>query len=441
MEKEFIVERKEVPITNQVDVLVAGGGPAGIGAALAAARLGAKVMIVEQLGALGGVATTGLHPRMDMLVDAGRTQSVVAGIAKEICDRLIKLKAADPIGHNGNLNFDPEIMKLELDQMMLDSGVNILYHTMVVGSFVEDNIMRGIIVENKAGRSVIKAKVTIDCTADADAAARAGAPFEKGRESDGLMQPVTLMFRLRGVDFSQIKEYMNNQDARLKKLCQRAIKAGDMPPFQTKLMGFERFSGRPDELFVNFTNMTGIDPTSAVDLTRAEIEGRRQVQILVRVFHKYLPGCENAYLVETANMIGTRESRRILGEYTLTVDDVLGMKKFKDGIAKSAFFVDIHNPTGTGMASELDLPHQKGACYDIPYRCLIPRKVENLLVAGRCISVTHEALGSTRVMFQCMAIGQAAGTAAGLCIEKKVLPRDLDVPLLRSTLIRYGAIV
>ncbi|MFC1714202.1 FAD-dependent oxidoreductase [Candidatus Poribacteria bacterium] len=427
-------ERREIPVSKEVDVVVAGGGPAGIGTALAAARMGAKTLLVEQFGALGGVATTGLHTHVCTLKDAGAKNLIVGGISKELSDRLVELNTATLGAH---LDFELESMKRELDAMMLESGVELLYYTLVSDTIVSDDSIEGIIVENKSGRSAILSKMVVDCTGDADVAARAGAPFEKGRESDGGMQPVTLMFRIGGVDWSMLREYRLS-DPKLEEMCRKAIRAGDMEPFQTRLMGFWFCHIRPDQVGVNFTNITGIDSTNADDLTRATIEGRKQAKTLMEVLRKYVPGFEDGYIIDTAAVIGIRESRRIIGEYVMTVDDVVNVKKFPDGIAKGSFFVDIHHPTDTGLHNPRYLG--QGTHYDIPYRCIVPRRIDDLLVAGRCISVTHEALGSTRVMFQCMALGEAAGTAAALCISQGVIPRKLDAQLLRKELAARGGI-
>ncbi len=277
---------------------------------------------------------------------------------------------------------------------------------------MEEGAVRGLVIESKSGRQALLAHQVSDCTGDADLAARAGVPFQKGREADGLMQPVTLMFRVENCDWRRLRRYLKT-DPGCKRMCERAIAAGDMPPFQTQLMGFWYTKQRPRQIAVNFTNITRIDNTNAWDQTHATIEGRKQAETLVRVFRKYLPGGEGIYMVETAQALGVRETRRIGGEYTLTVEDVLSCRTFEDGIARGSFLVDIHHPTETGLFEPRYLP--EGGYYDIPYRCLVPREIDNLLVAGRCISVTHEALGSTRVMFQCMALGEAAGIAAAIC--------------------------
>ena len=427
---------REVPVAAEVDVVVAGGGPAGVGAALSAARNGASTLIVEQFGCLGGMATSGLHHHLCTLTSAGGEDRIIGGLATEICDRLV----AQGSGwyHGPNFDYEIESMKLQLDTMMDEAGVRVLYHTFASEALVEEGAVRGIMIANKSGRQAILARQTVDCTADADLAASAGAPCEKGRAADGLVQPVTLMFRVGGCDTRPVQE-LQRADWKLRDIWRAAIAAGDMEPFQTELMGFWYVESRPDQIGVNFTNQTSIDPTSAWDMSRAEMVGRRQVQQTVNAMRQHLPGCEHAYLLDTAQIVGTRESRRIVGEYVLTLDDVLACRKFADGIAKGSFFVDIHAPTGTGLHEPRYLP--QGGHYDIPYRCLVPQEIENLLVAGRCISVTHEALGSVRVMLQCLALGEAAGCAAAMCCEDGVTPREVDTERLRGKLQGQGGVV
>ena len=429
--------QREIAVRGEYDVIVAGGGPAGIGAAVAAARNGAKTLVVEEFGCLGGMLTSGLHTHVCILKSAsGGEDFIIGGVGMELCRRGEQRDHGEIRG--SSYDFELEAMKRDLDEWMGEVGADVLFHTRVVDAIVEDGVCKGVVVENKSGRSAIMGKHVIDCTGDADVAALAGVPFEKGREGDELMQPTTLMFRIEGVEIDKVNEYRKD-DSKLERFCRKAIDAGDMYEFQTNLMGFWWTRFRPTQLGVNFTNMTRIDCTDAGDVTRATIEGRKQAKILTDCFRKYIPGLESCYLIDTAHVLGTRESRRIKGEYTLTIDDVTSCRKFNDGVAKGSFFVDIHSPDQTGLFKPRHLP--KGEHYDIPYGCLVPQAIDDLLVAGRGISCTHEALGSVRVMFQCMALGEAAGTAAAMCCADGLTPREMDVQTLRGRLAAQGALV
>ncbi|PIZ17384.1 hypothetical protein COY52_04625 [Candidatus Desantisbacteria bacterium CG_4_10_14_0_8_um_filter_48_22] len=430
---------KKIKVAENVDTVVVGGGPAGIGAALSAARNGAETLIVEHFGCLGGIATSGVHTHLNQMNSEGVDDIIVGGIPLELCRR-VENKGIGKF-KNGMLDFELEGMKRELDNMMEEAKVKILYHTPAVDVIKKGNNLEGIIIENKSGRQAIFAKRVIDCTGDADIAFKSGVPFEFGRERDHKTQPCTLMFRVGGCDVGKVEKYRaENKDWGLNAIWKKAIENRDMPPFQTQLMGFWYTHSRPDQIGVNFTNMTGVDATDGYQVSKAMTEGRKQAEITLNVMRKYLPGCENAYMIDTAQMLGVRETRRIKGEYTLTVDEVLSAKKFPEtGVAKSAFFVDIHNPEGTGLFNPRHLP--KGEHFDIPYGCLVPLKVESLLVAGRCISVTHESLGAVRVMFQCMAMGEAAGAAAVKSIKEKTPLRKLNTPELREMLKKQGVIL
>jgi hypothetical protein len=279
----------------------------------------------------------------------------------------------------------------------------------------------------------------VDATGDADVAARAGAPFEMGRPEDGACQPATLMFTIGGVDWQRVCDFRKD-DWKLEHVWKQAQKAGDMLPFQNQIMGWWWTPTRLDQVGVNFTHIVGVDATSASSLTAATIEGRKQAFHMIPVFRRYVPGMEHCYMVSTAALVGTRESRRIVGEHVLSDEEIIVGCAWPDSVCYGSFFIDVHNCTGPGMDAETYRP-PRGFKYQIPYRCLVPLEVENLLVAGRCISVTHRALGSTRVMPQCAALGQAAGTAAALSVKMNCTPRQLRYAPLAERLRSDGVIM
>jgi hypothetical protein len=334
--------------------------------------------------------------------------------------------------------FEVEGLKLILDDMAASVGVNLLYHTFYCDTVVQDGAVVGAVIQNKGGRQVIRAARTVDCTGDGDAAFHAGCPFEVGRPSDQKCQPVTLMFTIGGVDWPRVQKW--RADYPMTNVWEEAQRKGDMEPFQTTIMGWWWTPTRPDQVGVNFTHVIHIDSTKAEDLTRATIEARKQAYQSIAVYRKYVPGMENCYMISTPNTIGIRESRRILGDYLLTEDDVKAQREFPDNICYGSFFVDIHCIDGPGMDATVWRP-PRGFKYGVPYRILVPRGAENLLTAGRCVSCTHLALGSLRVMVPCIAMGQAAGTAAALSLKQGVTPRQVSVPALQSELRRQGCIL
>lgn len=430
-------ERAEgLPVVRDVDVLVVGGGPAGVGAALSAARLGAKTLVVEQFNCLGGVATAGGHGHISRYDESGTERRIVGGIADEIARRVVE----DGFGTRApaGIWFEVEGLKLLLDQMAEAADVELLYHTFFCDTVMEDGRAVGAVIQNKNGRQVVRARRVIDCTGDGDVAFRAGCGFEIGRPADGKCQPVTLMFTIGGVDWDRVKAWRT--DWGMAETWERAQRAGDMRPFQKTVMGWWWTPTRPDQVGVNFTHVIHVDSTRAEDLTRATIEARKQAYETLAVYRKYVPGMEQAHMVSTPNTIGIRESRRILGDYVLTEEDVKGQRAFEDAIGYGSFFVDIHCIDGPGMDPTVWRP-PNGFKYHIPYRILLPRGVENLLTAGRCVSCTHLALGSIRVMAPCIAMGEAAGAAAALSLRQSVTPRQLDVPALQRQLRFQGAIL
>jgi hypothetical protein len=440
------------------DVLIVGGGNAGCTAAIAAARHGARTLLVERYGFLGGTATAAMVGPW-MTFHSG-SERIVGGIAQEIVERLVA-RGGSP-GHIADASdyvasitpFDPEIHKALLFDLMRESGVDLLLHAYFLEALrnADGVTVRGARVATVAGPRDYTATVTIDASADAFVAASAGARVQQGDER-GRVQPASLMFRLSHVDLAATAAYVRARPdemrtslapeardagaltavAGLYALWNAARERGDVA-VPRELVSFF-ISPYPDEVTVNMTRVVDVDPLDPDDLTRAEIEARAQAMQLLAFFRRDVPGFANARIAATAAQIGVRESRRIVGAYTLTRDDVLAARTFDDAVARSAYPIDIHNPSGSGTTT-FRLP--PGGAYEIPYRCLVPETVESLLVAGRCISTTHEALASTRLTPTVMTLGQAAGTAAALCVRDHLLPRAIPAETLRAALVRDG---
>ncbi len=428
-------------------IVIVGGGPAGWVAAVAAARNGSRVMLVEQYGFLGGLATMGLvSPFMRY---ATKEEQLIQGIFQEFCDRLKRVAGFK------HASFDPEKYKRVAQEMALEAGVELLLHAYLIKARVKDRKIKHIIVMTKGGRLNLSAPLFIDATGDGDLAALAGVPYEVGRASDGLTQAMTLMFVVGGVDCERVEDYLLNHPkeylhwpnadtiaySETGLLCRAGFfsavrKAHDAGRLDRAVEQLFFISLPLDDMVVfNTTNVLELSPLDAFDLSRAELVARKQVWQIMGVLRE-LPGFEKAYLVATAPHIGVRESRRILGEYVFTGDDVLQGCRFPDVIARGDYGIDIHDPKGE--QSTVEHPPEP-LPYDIPYRILVPREIENLLVAGRCVSSTHEGQSAIRIQPICMAMGEAAGTAAALCLKLHTTPRSLDVPQLQKHLRAQGA--
>ena len=450
---ERISYTKDVPVAAETDVLVVGGGPAGIAAAVASGRTGAKTVLVERFGFLGGNATAGLvGPFMTSYSQDGKIQ-LIKGVFEELVERAEALGGAIhpreveggseyagfiTYGHHRVTPFDPEAVKLVAAEMCLEAGVELRLHTFVVDTLVEHGGVAGVLVASKSGLEAIRSKVTVDCSADADVAARAGVPFHQGREEDGLTQPMTLFFRVGNVDDAKVISYVNqmNEYRPFTSIVKAARERGEFP-IPREAIGVYR-TPHPGIWRVNTTRLHQLDGTDVQDLTKAEIEGRRQVMFLMKFFREECPGFENAMLLDTAATIGVRETRRIVGAYTLTADDLASGREFDDVIALCGYPIDIHSPTGTGGTMNKEA-FECANVYQIPYGCLVPSGADRLLVAGRCVSASHEALGAIRVMPPAFAMGQAAGTAAALAVAEGVEPRNVPVEWLQETLVKSGA--
>jgi hypothetical protein len=444
---------KDIPTAEHADVLVVGGGPAGIAAAIAAARGGAKTVLVERFGFLGGNLTAGLvGPCMTSYSLDGKTQ-LIRGVFEEFVNRMVDIggaihpsqtHAGDAYsgfivyGHDKVTPFEPESAKIIANRMCIEAGVELKLHTSVVDALIEDGTVTGVVLADKQGLHVQPATVTVDCSADGDVAAYAGNETQYGRTGDALVQPMTMFFRVSGVDDMAVEEYVTTHTDDYRPFASIVDAAREAGRFTIPRRGVGMYKTlRPGVWRINTSRVLGRDGTNAADLTAAEIEGHEQVMELMRFFREELPGFQNAELLDTASTIGIRETRRIVGDYVLTLEDLQAGRHFDDVIALAGYPVDIHDPAGAGGgASDA---YATANIYEIPYRSLVPRDRDGLLVAGRCVSATHEALGAIRVMPPAFAMGEAAGTAAALAVSSGVAPRALDVELLQNTLVESGA--
>ena len=446
---------RQALLAGEADVLVVGGGPAGLGAAVAAADAGARVVLAERYGFLGGNATAALvmplmsfHTQVPtaerkgattlLPTDHGPGEPVVAGVLRRLLERLVAAGGAIPpsLATGYTVPFDPEWFKLIALELLDEAGVSFLFHAFASGVLPGN---QGVIFETKSGPLAIRAKVIVDCTGDGDVAVQAGAPCEIGR-ADGLAQPMTLMFRVTEFRRARFDAYVRDNPKEwrgvhgLWALVRRATEEGNLDLPREDMLFFA--TPHDNEVSVNSTRVTRVLGTDVWDLSYAEWCSRRQMRQIEAFLRRYVPGFEASYVVQSGVQVGVRETRRVMGEYRLDVDDVLGARKFDDAIARGAYPVDIHNPKGSGTLLKRLPP---GEAYDIPLRCLMPRGVDGLLVAGRCLSGTHEAHSSYRVMPIVMATGQAAGVCAAIAARRGVLARNVAIGDVQHELLRQGA--
>lgn len=453
------------------DVIVVGGGPSGFIAATAAARLGAKTLLIERYGFLGGMPTVACIGPISPF--HFKDEQVVAGIPQQFIDRMVELggstghaKTTDPKGHGSYVCFyDRQVYKWAALQMVREAGADLLLHSFVSDVAVEDGKIRAVTTVSKSGEQTYGARVVIDATGDGDVAALAGAQYTVGR-SDGTLQPATLMFEMAQVDTDAVKAYMDANPDDFWRRSEIVTMRSFSPQLEQRHFCGQGFvqavreatadgelqlgrdsvlfwtTVRPGVLHFNTTRVARVDALSAQDLTRAELEGREQVMSLAGFLRKRVPGFENAYVSDTGIQIGIRESRHISGDYVLTEEDVARGTKHPDVIARGYFPIDIHNPHGRkGAVNDGGVWRDIDESYDIPYRCLLPRGLDGLIVAGRAISATHEAHASFRTQGGVMAIGHAAGAAAAIAARDGVEPRQIDIPTLQQELEAEGALL
>ena len=417
---------KELPIAGEYDVIVAGSGPAGTAAAVMAGRMGAKVLIIEWNNAIGGISTSGMMSHW--------TGSVTSPMYTEILQRSADMNEGEQKGKIQQF-INPENLKTVYLDMLKDANVDILLYTFVCGVVMEGDQLTGVITESKSGRRVFRSKVVVDGTGDGDVAAFAGVEYHKGRESDGKMQPTTLMFKVAGVDMSRavllgsFESTYQTEKGELQALAKEHIPypAGHLLAYKSTLPGI---------VTCNMTNCTDIDGTKAEDLTRAEIVCRSQMPAIVKYLREFVPGFENCYIISAGSMMGVRETRHFKGVYTLNENDILTAKVFDDWVVRGAHFnFDVHNMTGSGLdATGVQKHWTQPKGYTIPYGCLVPEKINGLLLSGRNISGTHIAHSNYRVMPICVGIGAAAGVAAATAIKKGVQVRDIKGEELQDRL-------
>jgi hypothetical protein len=420
-----------VPVRAEVDVLVCGAGPAGFAAAVSAARSGAKTLLLEQTGTVGGIATAGLMSHW--------TGSSEGPLFNELLTRADDTAGCEIALDSHHVTdprhiINPEKLKLAMLEILSEAGVILQLYTFMADAWMDGETIRGVITESKSGREAIAAKVVIDATGDGDVACKAGADFVKGREGDGRMQPVTVMFKVAGVDEARALfpggfESMPELQAIARE--HLPAPAGHVLLYRTTL---------PGVVSVNMTNMINIDGTDVRDLTRGEIACRQQIPLIEDFLRKHVPGFEKCYVISSSSLLGVRETRHFKGEYTVTADDILAARQFEDWIATRCFFnFDIHSLDGPGLdkdGAQQGFAQQRK--YTIPYRACLPLKIEGLLLAGRNISGTHKAHSNYRVMPICLNMGQGVGTAAALAALAGVTPRQVDILAVQARLIQQG---
>ena len=460
----LICDERRIPVMGEYDVVVAGGGMAGCGAALAAAKNGASTVIIENSGGLGGLATNGI---------VNIPHDFVSGVGSDFQKRLTD------IGGLRRLNSDPEKHKLILDRMMSEYGVKVLLVTPVIDAIVDGDDVKGVVVYTKSGCRAILGKVFVDATGDSDVAFLAGAETMTGRPEDGISMACSLDFVMGGVDFDKYAESdFRLNDPKWVKLIKKALEDGKLPyEIDNHLNWMTHIPSRPehcgmDEVGICFAHSRNCRPTDNEDLTRMYIEGREQCAILADFIRENIPGFEHAYLSYTGSLLGVRESRRIKGEYVFTGMDIAYARRFDDVVAISQHGFDMHGFTAAGnlkwfkgnlpdgreayisnragwgtqlppedglpRVNMIDLTPDGEFWYDIPYRSLVPEKINNLLAAGRNISADVPGQSGTRLIMCCMSLGEAAGTAAAMCAKDVTYVRNIDVGALQRRLDENG---
>lgn len=443
--KDYVLNSTHnLPVYAEVDILVCGGGAAGVAAAETAARMGKKVLLVEKYGFPGGAAVAGLSGTICGLFLASdenpKPEQVVYGFADQFYRRLQEFNgvtAPQKYGKTWTVTHDPLVWSEVAEKMLLSSGARILYHTDTVGAIMDGDEFKGVVINTKAGLAAIHAKVLIDATGDADLIYRSNLDYSMGYH--GRIQNPTMIFRLNGVDVKRFQQFWGDDTIsppEAIELIEEADSREDYRLPRKKIWIFD--TPRPDELLINATRVVGADGrdlnvTVPRDHTEAEICGRQQVREYARFLKQYIPGCEYSFVGNTGVEVGVRQTRSVVGLDCLTNEDVLTRRKRSDGIAVSPWPIELHygeKPKVEWLLNDY---------YEVPYGALIPQIGENIIVAGRCLSATHEALASARVTAQCFQYGQAAALAADLSLKSAVALRKIEGEEIRSLMNQDGA--
>lgn len=436
--KDTVLEpARETRVVHEADVAVLGGGPAGLGAALGAAQAGARTVLVERYGFLGGMGTAGMVTNFcGLFASVGGVETrIVRGVADALLSEIAQRDGLNDIQRTASglvvQSYDTAAFKCAADAIVRHAGVKLYLHSFAAGIVRDGDRIDALVLENKSGRGAIRANVFVDCSGDADLVAWAGGEFELGG-SDGYIAYPTMMFRLGGVE----SETADNVGMPKLRQLLKSRRAGELPFFRTSAIG--RSQKHAGEWRANMTQVTidgkPLDPTNADHLTRGELAGREQACAAAEYLRASIPGFERSYLLEIAPQLGIREGRRIVGDYVLTEADVLGAARFDDAIGCCAWPVEKHVLGGIDWRA---IPG--GGFYQIPYRCLLPKGLSNVLAAGRCLSATQDGQASARVSGPCLAMGQAAGIAAALAARGQLAPRAVDVGAIQGQLAEQGA--
>lgn len=461
--RTIFVEGQDLPIVYHADVVVAGGGSAGFAACLAAARNGAKTIIIEREFALGGILTSGLMSKIAI-------EPYMEGIPTEVMMRLgdqnmalppKKFPGIHPVSKMTEIPVDPEASKKVLEDMVLESDSNavILYGTIVSSVIKNGDEVKGIIVENKNGRQVIEGNVFIDATGDGDLSVQAGASYKIGNEEDGLCSAPTLMFRIGDIDLERMMKHLeeNPEDlyketpeeirealfgepqkyahiGRFHKTIQKAFEEENLSEWEKQVLTVRNGilmmnQPNPNQLLVNTTRILGENAIEAQVISNAMIEGRKQCWFVYRFLKEHIPGFENSYLMDTASILGIRETRRIVGDHIHTIEDFKSRRKYDDAIVRNTDSVEYHNPKGEGTRMER---YEEGEYEEISYASICVKGISNLMVIGRCFSADQLALSCNRSIGFCFSMGQAAGTAAAMAVRDSVQIRNISLSELQK---------